>query len=69
MSKQYYFVVYYDTEDGKWYSDPAREDAVFGDDRVWDTDLERWEEAEFGDLEATEADEVAIKLDEILGGN
>ena len=67
MSKQYYFVVYYDTEDNKWYSDPEREEAVFHDDRVWDTDREQWDEAEFG--EGTEADKVATKLDELLGGN
>jgi hypothetical protein len=64
MSKQYYFVVFYDTETKEWRSDPEREDAVFDNDRVWDTEKDEWERGEFG--EGTEADEVAIKLDEIL---
>jgi hypothetical protein len=64
MSKQYYFVVFYDTETGEWSSDPEREDAVFRDDRVWDTETEMWERAEFE--MNTEADEIATKLDELL---
>jgi hypothetical protein len=64
MSKQYYFVVFYDTESGEWSSDPEREDAVFRDDRVWDTETEMWDRGEFE--EGTEADEIATKLDELL---
>ncbi len=64
MSKQYYFVVFYDTETGEWLADPEREDAVFGNDRVWDTKTEEWERGEFG--EDTEADRVATNLDRIL---
>jgi hypothetical protein len=64
LSKQYYFVVFYDTETGEWNSDPEREDAVFHDDRVWDTETEEWERGEFG--EGTEADEVATKLNDLL---
>lgn len=64
MSKQYYFVVFYDTETGEWSSDPEREDAVFGDARVWDTELEMWDRAEFDTN--TEADKIATNLDELL---
>jgi hypothetical protein len=64
MAKQYYFVVYYDTETKEWCSDPEREDAVFHNDRVWDTASEEWERGEFG--EGTEADAIASELDTIL---
>ena len=64
MSKQYYFVVFYDDETKEWSSDPEREDAVFHDDRVWDTETETWDRGEFG--EGTEADEIADGLDQLL---
>lgn len=64
MAKQYYFVVFYDTETKTWQADPAREDAVFQDARVWDTEKNEWSDGEFG--EGTESDEIANNLDTIL---
>jgi hypothetical protein len=64
MSKQHYFVVFHDSETGEWTTDPEREDAVFRDDRVWDTETEEWSRGEFG--EGTESDQIATALDAIL---
>lgn len=64
MSKQHYFVVFYDTETGEWRTDPEREDAVFHDDRVWDTETEEWTRGDFG--EGGESDTIANNLDAIL---
>lgn len=45
--RQYYFVVYYDIDEGTWSTDPAREDAVWGSDQVWNEASGEWERGEF----------------------
>lgn len=43
MSKQYHFVVLYDTATKRWRVDPETLDAHFHNGEVWDTDSEEWE--------------------------
>ena len=43
MSKQVYFVVYFDTEDGAFAIDDDRAEAVFGGEDVWNAEIEEWE--------------------------
>lgn len=43
MSKQYHFVVVYDTDTKRWSVDPETLDANFPNGEVWDTTAEEWE--------------------------
>jgi hypothetical protein len=42
MSKQVYFVVYYDTEDKQLYQDTGTLLARFGEGSIWDSEEEEW---------------------------
>jgi hypothetical protein len=42
MSKQVYFVVYYDTEDKQLYQDTGTLLARFGEGSIWDSEKEEW---------------------------
>jgi len=67
MSKQVYFVVYYDTEDKELYLDDGTLLARFPDGTIWDTKKEEWlEDAKISILaEAQEAITTAIKKESV----
>lgn len=66
MSKQIYFVVFYDTEDGSFTIDDERLMALAGSACTWDTEKEEWERPETDEELALEAD-VTFLLSETLG--
>lgn len=66
MSKQIYFVVFYDTEDGSFSIDDERLMALAGSACTWDTETEEWERPETDEELALEAD-VTHLLGETLG--
>lgn len=43
MSKQYHFVVNYDTDTKRWSIDPETLEAQFHNGEVWDKTAEEWE--------------------------
>ena len=66
MSKQIYFVVYYDPEDGHFTIDDETLMAHFGSACSWDTETEEWVRPETDEELAVEAD-VTYLLGETLG--
>lgn len=66
MSKQIYFVVYYDTEDGSFTIDDERLMALAGSACTWDTETEEWVRPETDEELSVEADATYL-LGETLG--
>ena len=66
MTRQAYFVVYYDEESKTFYRDEDREMAVFHGEDIWDEDNELWD----GIYEhATLYEEAAESLTKLLGAD
>ena len=62
MSKQYHFVVVYDTETKEWSTEPDVS-MNFDSGDVWDTETQEWE---FNTLETPEADAITDAIGRIM---
>ena len=60
--KQYYFVVYYDSETGKWVHDVETEQAMFGNRMIWNNYTSEFESGYLGDGQFEENEEEVVEL-------
>lgn len=61
-NKQYYFVVYYDGNTGKWVQDVESESALYGNRLIWNNDTAEFESGYLGDGQFEENEEEVSEL-------
>ena len=63
MTKNHYFIVSYDTDNGEWDIDTDAETKFLNNETVYDNDTGQWETAYLGDGEYNDNDDdIAGKL-------
>jgi hypothetical protein len=66
--KQYYFVVYYDSNTGKWLQDVETEQAMFGNRMIWNNYTSEFESGYLGDEKFEEnEEEVSALFNKMIG--
>ena len=70
MSKQHYFVVYFDNDTKQWVHDPDTEETYLDNQTVYNTKKYCWEYGYLGDMKFNDDnDRIAEKLAEMLAAN
>ena len=61
-NKQYYFVVYYDSNTNRWVHDVEVEESMFGNSMIWNNDTSGFESGYLGDEKFEENEMEVVEL-------